>query len=138
MFLRSIGIIHGTLFTNDYTTNASAMRQFLSNVRLKVPRNKFSISLVVVFEINLEIQCKLFDYLPTVPFTCFKNHFSANAGTELWDLTDEDDPKQFLNPLQSPSPKSRDYQFGIALYEINSTTTASDGPLPNRCLPIQD
>ena len=55
--------------------------------------------------------------------------FSDSVPTELWDLTN-DDPKLLENPLQFPNPKSRDYQFGIALYEINSNTTVT----PENCL----
>ena len=55
------------------------------------------------------------------------------AVTELWEITEDDEPKLFdgigVNPYRSPYVKSRDYQFGIALYKINSNTTE----LPNKC-----
>ena len=53
--------------------------------------------------------------------------YSRNfAETELWDLTDDDDPVPVKNPLRAPSPASRDYQFGIALFQINSTNFPID------------
>ena len=44
--------------------------------------------------------------------------FRSNAYTEKWNLTDADNPSRI--GIMQPGPKSRDYQFGIALFPVDN------------------
>ena len=57
-----------------------------------------------------------------------KLFFRPNAFTEVWNVTKSDDVQGSPFKKINPYPKTRDYQFGIALFEVDNTG-ATDKPI---------
>ena len=91
------------------TINELAMLPF----SLKV----FCTSLEEVFEIGMVFLSKFFISISGLNKNLI---FRSNAFTEKWNLSDINNPS-FIG-VMPPAPKSRDYQFGIALFEVNNNT----------------